>query len=96
MGREARTEFNELHAGVVFQNPRTKAFLAGARLPFTWIPTDSGSSSTFLSFEPFVRFDVSEAAFLNARFTLNIDEPLGFSFDDGKVWALHLGFGAAI
>jgi len=29
VGREPRTEFNELHAGVVFQNPRTKAFLAG-------------------------------------------------------------------
>ncbi len=68
-------------------------FLAGARLPFTWTPTESGSDSTFLSLEPFVRFDVSESAFLNARFTLNIDEPLGFSFDEGKVWALHLGGG---
>ncbi len=28
-GREARSEFHELHAGVVFQDPRTKAFLAG-------------------------------------------------------------------
>jgi hypothetical protein len=67
--------------------------LLGARIPFTWIPTESGSDSTFLSFEPFVRFDVSESAFLNARFTLNIDEPLGFSFDEGKVWALHFGGG---
>lgn len=68
-------------------------FLAGARLPFTWFPTESGSFATFLSFEPFIRADVSEAAFLNARFTLNIDEPLGFSFDEGKVWALHVGGG---
>ncbi|MCC7497383.1 MAG: FAD-dependent oxidoreductase [Bryobacterales bacterium] len=28
-GRESRAEFNELHAGVVYQNPRTRAFLAG-------------------------------------------------------------------
>ncbi len=28
-GRESRAEFNELHAGVVYQNPRTRTFLAG-------------------------------------------------------------------
>jgi hypothetical protein len=67
--------------------------LLGARVPFTWFPTESGSGATYLAFEPYGRFDVSETAFLNARFTLNIDEPLGFSFDDGKIWALHLGGG---
>lgn len=29
-GREARSEFNELHAGVVFQDPKTRTFLAGS------------------------------------------------------------------
>jgi hypothetical protein len=29
VGRESRADFHELHAGVVFQHPRTKAFLAG-------------------------------------------------------------------
>lgn len=28
-GREARSELNELHAGVVFQDPKTRTFLAG-------------------------------------------------------------------
>jgi hypothetical protein len=86
------TEFSiHLAPGIGFwASPTT---LLGARLPFTWIPTESGSDSTFLSFEPFVRFDLNESAFLNARFTLNIDEPLGFSFDEGKVWALHIGGG---
>ncbi|HEX6278300.1 MAG TPA: hypothetical protein VFZ53_34880 [Polyangiaceae bacterium] len=67
--------------------------LVGARLPFAWYPTESGSDATFLAFEPYGRFDVSESAFLNARFTLNIDEPLGFSFDEGRIWALHFGGG---
>jgi hypothetical protein len=71
----------------------SQTFLLGARLPFTWFPTETGSFSTLLSFEPFMRFDVSDSAFLNARFTLNIDEPLGFSFDEGKYWGLHFGGG---
>jgi hypothetical protein len=67
--------------------------LVGARLPFVWFPTESGSGATFVALEPYGRFDVSETAFVNARFTLNLDEPLGFSFDDGKIWALHFGGG---
>ena len=67
--------------------------LIGARLPFVWFPTQSGSGATFLAFEPYGRFDVSDTAFVNARFTVNIDEPLGFSFDEGKIWALHVGGG---
>ncbi|MEP7361633.1 MAG: FAD-dependent oxidoreductase [Acidobacteriota bacterium] len=29
LGRESRSEFNELHAGVVYQDPKTRTFLAG-------------------------------------------------------------------
>jgi len=29
LGRESRAEFNELHAGVVYQDPKTRTFLAG-------------------------------------------------------------------
>lgn len=29
VGREGRSEFNELHAGVVYQDPKTRTFLAG-------------------------------------------------------------------
>ena len=25
-------------------------------------------------------------------FLLNVDEPAGFSFDDGKVWSMRIGF----
>jgi hypothetical protein len=71
----------------------SETVLVGARVPFVWFPTESGSFATFLAFEPYGRFDIGESAFLNARFTLNIDEPLGFSFDEGKIWSLHLGGG---
>lgn len=30
LGRESRAEFNEIHAGVVFQDPRTRTFLSGS------------------------------------------------------------------
>jgi hypothetical protein len=66
----------------------------GLRVPFTWAPTESGSASTFLAVEPYARFDFG-AMFLATRFTLNIDEPYGFSFDSGKFWAIHLGFGSS-
>jgi hypothetical protein len=68
--------------------------LLGARLPFHFIPTDSGDSATQLSFEPYARFDF-DGAFLATRFTLNIDDPLGFSFDEGKIWAIHVGGGGS-
>jgi len=81
----------QLSPGVGFYASET--VLIGGRFPFAWYPTESGASSTFLAFEPYGRFDVSDSAFLNARFTLNLDEPLGFSFDDGRIWALHFGGG---
>jgi hypothetical protein len=68
------------------------AVLLGARLPLIWLVTESGDNAQ-VAIEPYGRFAVAENAFLNARFTVNIDEPLGFAFDEGNVWALHLGGG---
>jgi hypothetical protein len=68
--------------------------LVGLRLPFIWMPTQSGDSATQLALEPYARFDF-DPAFINTRFTLNLDDPLGFSFDEGKVWAIHVGGGGA-
>jgi len=83
----------QLDPGVGYYASET--VLVGARLPFVWFPTETGSSATYLALEPYGRFDVSDAAYLNARFTLNLDEPLGFSFDEGRIWALHLGGGGS-
>jgi len=67
--------------------------LVGGRLPVVYVPTSSGDNAQ-VAIEPFARFDLG-TGFVNARFTLNLDEPLGFGFDEGKVWALHFGGGAS-
>ncbi len=72
----------------------TDTVLVGARLPFIWMPTDSGDSATQLAFEPYARFDF-DPGFINTRFTLNLDDPLGFAFDEGKYWSIHVGGGGA-
>jgi hypothetical protein len=51
-----------------------------------------GDDNAQLGVEPYFRYHFGDA-FINARFTLNIDEPYGFSFDDGGLWGLHLGGG---
>lgn len=43
--------------------------------------------------EPFLRVNLGQA-FLHSRFTVFLDRPLGFAFDDAGVWALHFGGGA--
>lgn len=71
----------------------------GARLQGVWVMTSAQDVSTDedddfqLSFEPFARFDLGPA-FAYARFTMNVDEPGGFSFDDNGIWGLHVGGGA--
>ncbi|HEX6765216.1 MAG TPA: hypothetical protein VF103_07050, partial [Polyangiaceae bacterium] len=67
--------------------------LIGARLPFVWVVTQSGDNAQ-VAIEPYGRLDFG-SAFANARFTLNIDDPLGFAFDEGKVWAIHIGGGGS-
>jgi len=69
----------------------TDMVLVGARLPFIWVPTGSGDNAQ-TAFEPYARLDLDNA-FINTRFTLNLDEPLGFGFDSGKYWAWHVGGG---
>jgi hypothetical protein len=68
--------------------------LIGIRFPFTWMPTESGSASTFFAAQPYGRYDIGNA-FLDASLMLNIDEPYGFAFDSGKWWALHFGGGGS-
>lgn len=68
-------------------------FTFGARLPVNLLPTVNGDQAQ-LTLEPFVRADVNNA-FLAARFLLNLDDALGFSFDQGRVWGLHAAVGAS-
>jgi hypothetical protein len=45
-----------------------------------------------VALEPYLRYDFG-GGFVNARLTVNLDEPLGFAFDEGKVWGLFAGGG---
>lgn len=67
--------------------------LIGGRLPLVWVPTRDGDNA-FLAIEPFFRQQVG-SGFFNTRLTLNLDEPLGFAFDDDGYWGLHVGGGGA-
>lgn len=73
--------------------------MVGARVPMQLYSVFY--DSTQLAVEPFVRFDITEAAFIATRFTMNLDSPFGFSFDSSdprvapKTWGWHMAFGGA-
>lgn len=69
-----------------------RSFVVGGRLQAVWVPTQDEGDAAQLSVEPFVRVELENAFFLG-RLTINLDEPLGFAFDEGKVWGVHLGGG---
>jgi hypothetical protein len=71
----------------------TPQFSLGARLPLQFMT--AGADAAQVSLEPYLRFDVSEQAFVSTRFTMHMDDALGFSFDSGGTWGLHLAFGGS-
>jgi hypothetical protein len=79
-----------LTPGVAFW--ATPKFVLGARMPLQFMTADDAAQ---LSLEPFLRLDLGERAFLSTRFTMHLDDNLGFSFDTGGAWGLHLAFGGS-
>jgi len=75
----------ELYAGY-----RAGNFVAGGRLQAVFVAT--GETELQLSFSPYGKLELGQG-FLEARFTANIDNPLGFAFDKGRFWGIHLGGG---
>lgn len=67
----------------------TGDLVLGGRLPLFWLLTEDEAQ---FALEPFARYDFNQF-FLTGRFTLNLDNPYGFSFDEGNIWGLHVGFG---
>ena len=53
---------------------------------------DGEDAAQFMA-QPFVRAHFG-AGFCELRLAVNLDEEFGFSFDEGKVWGLHLAGGA--
>lgn len=74
-------------------------WILGGRLPLFWGITDDNEAQFAL--EPFARYDFGNM-FASTRFTLNLDDPLGFSFEsnDGfggsKFWAWHFALGGTL
>lgn len=77
--------------GIAFR--ATPQFSLGARMPLQFVT--AGNDAAQISLEPYLRLDVTERAFLSTRFTVHMDDNLGFSFDDGGVWGLHLAVGGS-
>jgi hypothetical protein len=64
----------------------------GARLSLQWVVTGDGDDTQF-ALAPFLRHDFG-ASFLSVLLNMNLDEPLGFAFDDGRFWGLFVTFGS--
>jgi len=71
----------------------SEQWLFGFRFAGVFIPTLDGENEQF-SFEPYIRGAFGPGFFL-ARMTMNLDNPYGWSFDDGGVWGIHAGGGFA-
>jgi hypothetical protein len=82
--------FVTLAPGVAFW--ATPKFALGARMPVQFV---TGTDAAQLTLEPFLRLNVGEKAFLSTRFTMHLDDNLGFSFDTGGLWGLHLAVGGS-
>ena len=68
--------------------------LLGVRLPIAAVPTGGSGDNAQIALEPFARVGIGDG-FVNLRLTMNLDEPLGFAFDKGKIWGLHVGGGGS-
>jgi hypothetical protein len=64
-------------------------WIFGGRLPLFWALTDDMAQ---FAIEPYARYDFGPW-WASGRFTLNLYNPYGFSFDERNYWALHLGVG---
>ena len=55
--------------------------------------TEDSEAEGFLALIPFVRGQIG-AGFVEGRLVMNLDDPYGFAFDDGRVWAIYVLGGA--
>ena len=64
----------------------------GLGLSLAWLPTGTGDVLQ-TSLQLFGRVWLDNL-FLALAFTMNLDEPAGFAFDNGGIWGLHFGVGS--
>jgi len=63
----------------------------GLRLQVVWVPTDEGDNAQ-TAVEPYLLLS-PKPAFVRIGLLMNLDEPLGFAFDENGVWGLRLNAG---
>ena len=71
----------------------SESFGFGLRLALVIAATSDASDNVQVSFEPFLKFDIDQG-FIRVGLLMNLDRPLGFAFDEGRVWALRTTIGA--
>lgn len=81
----------QLAPGIGF---RLDPVILGARLSSVFFLAGAGDEDDQFALEPYVRVLAGSGYFL-ARFTFNLDEPYGSSFQEDEIWGLHLGGGLA-
>lgn len=70
-------------------------FGAGFRVQGVWLLTEDLDDAFQLSIEPRIELRAGPGV-VALRLLMNLDEPNGFAFDDGGVWALRLTAGVGI
>lgn len=58
-------------------------------------PRGASDAEGYTALVPFVRLELG-SAFVETRLVMNLDEPLGFAFDDGRYWGAYLGAGGQL
>lgn len=68
---------------------------AGVALGVAAVPTqdDANADVAQTALEPFVKARFGDG-YVESRLTVNLDHPLGFAFDEDRIWGLHVGAGA--
>jgi hypothetical protein len=73
---------------------KSKHVSLGGRLSHLWWAADTPFLPKFfqMALEPFIRVDFGKP-FLQARLTMNLNDPWGYAFDGGGIWGFHIGGG---
>jgi hypothetical protein len=73
---------------------KSKYVSIGGRLSHLWWASNTPMLDRFfqLALEPFIRVDLGKP-FIQARLTMNLNNPWGYSFDGGGIWGVHIGAG---
>lgn len=70
-------------------------FWLGAEFSAVYVPT-SGGNNAELALKPELRYVTGDYSHVDLSFTLNLDQPLGPSWEPGRFWAVMIGTSFAL